>query len=71
MVVVSSVGIPVLRPKTLGRRALIHSFYFDCSSLVHDGSYAEMEAAEKNKISHRGRALEKLVAYLRTLPIST
>ena len=30
--------------------------------------YAEMEATEKNKISHRGKALEKLEQYLRTLP---
>ncbi|KAI0758209.1 Maf/Ham1 [Fomes fomentarius] len=34
-------------------------------------TYAEMEGAEKNKISHRGRALQKLVAYLQTLPPST
>jgi inosine/xanthosine triphosphate pyrophosphatase family protein len=27
-------------------------------------SYAEMEAEQKNVISHRGRALEKLRAYL-------
>lgn len=28
-------------------------------------SFAEMPAEEKNRISHRGRAIEKLVAYLR------
>jgi inosine/xanthosine triphosphate pyrophosphatase family protein len=27
-------------------------------------TYAEMEAAEKNKISHRGKALEKLKEWL-------
>lgn len=27
-------------------------------------TYAEMEKAEKNKISHRGRALEKLKEWL-------
>jgi inosine triphosphate pyrophosphatase len=26
-------------------------------------SYAEMESAEKNKVSHRGRALKKLQAW--------
>ena len=28
-------------------------------------TYAEMPKAEKNKISHRGKALEKLVAWLK------
>ncbi|KAI1795020.1 Maf/Ham1 [Ganoderma leucocontextum] len=31
-------------------------------------TYAEMHCEQKNKISHRGRALEKLQQYLRTLP---
>ncbi|KAH9939332.1 Maf/Ham1 [Epithele typhae] len=31
-------------------------------------TYAEMQADEKNKISHRGRALAKLEQYLRSLP---
>ena len=30
-------------------------------------SFAEMEATGKNKISHRGRAVEKLVSYLESL----
>lgn len=30
-------------------------------------SFAEMELSEKNKISHRGRAVQKLVAYLKGL----
>jgi XTP/dITP diphosphohydrolase len=30
-------------------------------------SFAEMELADKNKISHRGRAVQKLVAYLKEL----
>ena len=30
----------------------------------YDQSFAEMELTEKNKISHRGRAVQKLVAYL-------
>lgn len=28
-------------------------------------SFAEMEASEKNKISHRGRAIEKLITFLK------
>ena len=32
-------------------------------------SFAEMNAAEKNKISHRGRAVEKLVEHLNKLSI--
>ena len=31
----------------------------------YDCSFAEMAAEEKNRISHRGKAIEKLVAYLR------
>ncbi len=31
-----------------------------------DVSFAEMELSEKNKISHRGRAVQKLVGYLKT-----
>ncbi|KAI0650904.1 Maf/Ham1 [Trametes meyenii] len=39
-----------------------------CFEALNTGkTYAEMEAGEKNKISHRGRALEKLEEYLRTL----
>jgi len=30
----------------------------------YDVTFAEMELSEKNKISHRGRAVQKLVAYL-------
>jgi len=30
-------------------------------------SFAEMGSAEKNQISHRGRAVEQLVSYLRNL----
>ena len=30
-------------------------------------TFAEMELSEKNKISHRGRAVQKLVAYLKEL----
>jgi len=32
-----------------------------------DLSFAQMELSEKNKISHRGRAVQKLVAYLKEL----
>lgn len=32
----------------------------------YDQSFAEMDLEEKNKISHRGRALKKLVAFLKT-----
>ncbi len=31
----------------------------------HSTSFAEMGAADKNKISHRGRAIEKLIAFLK------
>jgi len=40
---------------------------------VPDGyklSFAEMQADEKNKISHRGRAVKKLVAFLKDLPVA-
>lgn len=36
--------------------------------LIYSCRYAEMPSEEKNKISHRGRALEKLRAYLHSLP---
>ena len=32
-----------------------------------DKTFAEMDLNEKNKISHRGRAVEKLIQYLKTL----
>ena len=32
-----------------------------------DVSFAEMELADKNKISHRGRAVQKLVEYLKNI----
>jgi XTP/dITP diphosphohydrolase len=31
----------------------------------YNRSFAEMEAGDKNRISHRGRAVEKLVDYLK------
>lgn len=31
-------------------------------------TYAEMDQAEKNKISHRGRALQKLQEWLKNQP---
>ena len=31
----------------------------------HDCTFAEMSADEKNAISHRGRAIQKLVAFLK------
>lgn len=34
-----------------------------------DRSFAEMDLAEKNQYSHRGRAFEKFVAFLKTLPV--
>ncbi|PPQ70378.1 hypothetical protein CVT26_013843 [Gymnopilus dilepis] len=34
----------------------------------YDMTYAEMPSDEKNKISHRGKALEKLRTYLQSLP---
>ena len=43
-------------------------FGFDCifKPEGHDTSYAEMSVSEKNAISHRGQALRKLEAYLRS-----
>jgi len=41
---------------------VITSFMFLCVCVFY--SYAEMETKQKNAISHRGRALEKLRAYL-------
>ena len=32
-----------------------------------DLSFAEMTSVDKNRVSHRGRAVEKLVEYLRNL----
>lgn len=32
----------------------------------HDQTFAEMSAAEKNAISHRGRAMQKLIQFLQT-----
>ncbi|WP_343743568.1 RdgB/HAM1 family non-canonical purine NTP pyrophosphatase [Chitinophaga sp.] len=32
-------------------------------------TFAEMDLAEKNQYSHRGRAFEKFVAFLKTLPV--
>jgi len=34
-------------------------------------TFAEMNLTDKNKISHRGRAVEKLIQYLKTLQINT
>ena len=36
----------------------------------YDLSFAEMNLTDKNKISHRGRAVEKLVQYLKTLELN-
>jgi XTP/dITP diphosphohydrolase len=33
----------------------------------YDVSFAEMDLAQKNKISHRGKAVQKLISYLNTL----
>ncbi|MDX5421605.1 MAG: non-canonical purine NTP diphosphatase [Hymenobacteraceae bacterium] len=33
----------------------------------HDRTFAEMSAAEKNTISHRGRAVQQLVSFLKSL----
>ena len=32
-----------------------------------DKTFAEMDAAEKNAVSHRGRAVRKLAAYLHSI----
>lgn len=44
-----------------------NGFGYDPVFLVGEKSYAEMSAAEKDKISHRGRALEKLARELKKL----
>lgn len=36
----------------------------------HDKTFAEMEMSEKNKISHRGKAIEKMVAFLSSYKVS-
>lgn len=36
----------------------------------YNRSFAEMSLTEKNKISHRGRAVEKLVLYLKSLEVN-
>ncbi len=72
-----SAGIPALKRRTPERRAYDSS---SCGisvvvtsnfSSIHVCRYAEMQPEEKNKISHRGRALEKLEQYLRNLPTSS
>lgn len=35
----------------------------------HHQTFAEMSAAEKNSISHRGRAMHKLISFLQTQPV--
>ncbi|MBC9912551.1 RdgB/HAM1 family non-canonical purine NTP pyrophosphatase [Chitinophaga varians] len=34
-----------------------------------DRTFAEMDLAEKNQYSHRGRAFEKFIVFLKTLPV--
>ncbi|HSI90859.1 MAG TPA: non-canonical purine NTP pyrophosphatase, partial [Adhaeribacter sp.] len=43
-----------------------HGFGYDAVFVPegYDKTFAEMSAEEKNAISHRSRAIEKLVAYL-------
>jgi inosine triphosphate pyrophosphatase len=61
-----TVKVPADRPTSLadGKTwAVIPSFmFFVVFCFLY--SYAEMESKQKNAISHRGRALEKLRAYL-------
>lgn len=39
-----------------------------CFETQNGQTYAEMEKVEKNKISHRGKALEKLKQWLASQP---
>ena len=45
-----------------------HGFGYDpiCIPEGYAQTFAEMSTAEKNKVSHRGMALQKLMAYLKT-----
>lgn len=47
-----------------------NGFGYDPVFFVGEKSYAEMSAAEKDKISHRGRALEKLARELKKLNLN-
>lgn len=47
------------------RRYICSTVKFAWADLGPIHRYAEMEKAEKNKISHRGRALEKLQSWFK------
>ncbi|KAJ3511166.1 hypothetical protein NLJ89_g4257 [Agrocybe chaxingu] len=53
--------VPARGPKVFGWDAVFEPLGFD-------QTYAEMPSDVKHKISHRGKALEKLRAYLQSLP---
>ena len=59
----------IVQGKILGSKQGNDGFGYD-PIFLPDGytlSFAEMPAVEKNRISHRGRAVEKLVEYLKVL----
>lgn len=59
----------ILKPTLLECRALMMEPGWDsCFETQNGQTYAEMDKAEKNKISHRGKALEKLKAWLASQP---
>jgi inosine triphosphate pyrophosphatase len=59
---------PVFEPEESGGLTCVLSSKWPAMFSNGICSYAEMSAEDKNKISHRYRALEKLRAYLRSLP---
>ena len=51
------------------RKILMQETGWDsCFETQNGQTYAEMDKAEKNKISHRGKALEKLKEWLAAQP---
>ena len=59
---------PCFEAEDTGKTYVSQCHPLPCVLLTHLLRYAEMASEEKNKISHRGRAVEKLEKYLRTLP---
>jgi inosine triphosphate pyrophosphatase len=59
----------VFQPK--GFHKTCAKFYLTVHNAESETSYAEMTKEEKNNISHRYRALEKLRAYLATASMDT
>jgi XTP/dITP diphosphohydrolase len=60
----------VCRGRILTEERGTHGFGYDALFVPegHERTFAELPPDEKNRISHRGRALEAFVAFLRTYP---